>query len=460
MLQLLLIALNAFFAASEIALITQNEGKLRMLSKEGDKKADRLLKLVTEPAAFLSTIQIGITLAGFLASAFAARAFSDAIVKWLVESVKLTAISRHTLNTMAVILITLILSFFMLVLGELVPKRIAMKKSEKMAMAIGGIILFFSVVFKPVIWLLSVSTNGVLRLFGINPKEDGEAISEDDIRMMIDIGEEKGTIESTEKEMIENIFEFNNITAGDIMVHRLDVSMVYEDDTPEEIFELIKTSGFSRFPVCGEDADDIIGILRTREYLLNEREISPKPLRSLLIPAHFVPETVKADALFRNMQKNNIHIAVVVDEYGGTSGIVTMEDLLEEIVGNIYDESDSNEQDIIQLDEDTWRVRGSVSAEDFAEVAMVDFDVETEEYETVGGMVISRLNQIPQDSEKPEVVVQGLQIKVEEVADRRIEWTVIKKLPVPVEEKEKDKDKDKTKDKEKLKDKEAEPETQ
>ena len=265
----LLILINAFFAASEIAVISLNENKVRREAEEGNKKAKKLLKLVDNPGAFLSTIQIAITLAGFLASAFAADSFSERLVNWLVYDQGFNALSPSTLNTICIIVITLILSYFTLVLGELVPKRLAMNNPDKVASFVAGVILGTGKIFRPIVWLLDKSTNGMLRLLGIDPNKEPEEVSEEEIRMMVDIGEEKGAIEPTEKMFIENIFEFNNITAEDVMIHRTDMKVVWLDDSREEIMQLITESGLSRFPVCGDDIDDVIGLLRTREYLLN-----------------------------------------------------------------------------------------------------------------------------------------------------------------------------------------------
>ncbi|MBQ6535471.1 MAG: HlyC/CorC family transporter, partial [Firmicutes bacterium] len=257
---LLLILVNAFFAAAEIALISLNDAKVRHEAEDGDRKARRLLKLVDNPTQFLSTIQIAITLAGFLASAFAADTFSDRLVDWLI-GVRGWNADPHLLNTLSLILITLILSYFTLVLGELVPKRIAMAKAEKVTDLTAGTVLAAGVIFRPFVWLLSVSTNGLLKLFHIDPDDNAEQVSEEEIRLMVDIGEEKGAIETAEKEMIENIFEFNNITAEDVMVHRKDMVVVWLDDTDAEIMERICESGLSRFPVIGEDVDDVRGVL-------------------------------------------------------------------------------------------------------------------------------------------------------------------------------------------------------
>ncbi len=451
-LQVILILINAFFAATEIAVISLNEGKIRRQVESGDKKAGKMLKMVSEPTGFLSTIQVGITLAGFLGSAFAADNFSDRLVSWLVDGCGVTAVSRATLDTLSVIVITLILSYFTLILGELVPKRLAMRKPEQLARAVSGVITFLSKLLKPIVWFLSVSTNGVLRLFGINPHEEEEAVSEDEIRMMIDIGEEKGTIESEEREMIDNIFEFNNITAGDLMVHRKDMTVIWENDTPEAIYKTIVESGFSRFPVCGEDTDDVLGILLTREYLLNAYNGSPKAIRELLSPVHFVPETVHADALFRDMQQKKIHLSIVVDEYGGTAGLVTLEDLLEEIVGNIYDETDEAEiSDITPLGENLWRVSGNCDLEDLGEVIGLSFEDDPDAgYTTLGGLIFSQLTQIPEDGNTPEVVTNTLRIQVEQILNHRVEWALVSKLPPAEPEDEEDGDKpEKTEKKEK-----------
>ena len=437
LLQLILILVNAYFAATEIAVISLNENVLRRQAEDGDKKSARLLKIVETPTRFLSTIQIGITLAGFLGSAFAADNFAGRIRDWAVLKWQLDAAAAAAVNTLAVVLITIILSFFTLVLGELVPKRVAMQKAEQVARFTCGVVSFLAAVMRPLIWLLTVSTNGMLRLLHIDPNAEEDQVSEEEIRMMVDIGEEKGAIESGEKEMIENIFEFNNMTAEEVMIHRTDVVMLWAQDTDEEIVRTIQETGLTRFPVYEEDADDVIGILNTRTYLLNAREKEPKPLRELLTPAYFVPESVRTDALFRDMQAKKIHMAIVVDEYGGTSGIITMEDLLEEIVGNIYDEFDpQDEQEIIPLGENLWRIAGSAELEEVAEALDVALP-EDEEYDTLGGLVFAQLAVIPEDGSHPEVDACGLHIRVEELNDRRVEWATVSKLETAPQDEEK-----------------------
>ena len=437
LLQLVLIMVNAYFAATEIAVISLNENILRRQAEDGDKKAARLLKIVETPTRFLSTIQIGITLAGFLGSAFAADNFASRIRDWAVVKWQLDASAAAAVNTLAVVLITIILSFFTLVLGELVPKRVAMQKAEQVARFTCGVVSGLAAVMRPLIWLLTVSTNGVLRLLHIDPNAEEDQVSEEEIRMMVDIGEEKGAIESGEKEMIENIFEFNNMTAEEVMIHRTDVVMLWARDSDEEIVRTIRETGLTRFPVYEEDADDIVGILNTRTYLLNARESQPRPLRELLTPAYFVPESVRTDALFRDMQAKKIHMAIVVDEYGGTSGIITMEDLLEEIVGNIYDEFDpQDEQEIVPLGENQWRIAGSADLEEVAEALGVELP-ENEEYDTLGGLVFAQLAVIPEDGSHPEVDVCGLHIRVEELSDRRVEWATVSRLEIPPQDEEK-----------------------
>lgn len=251
---------------------------------------------------------------------------------------------------------------------------------------------------------------------------------------MVDMGEEKGAIEKEERELIENVFEFNNSTAAEVMIHRTDVVMLWAEDPDEEIMKTIRDSGLTRFPVYEEDTDDIIGILNTRDYLLNAREERPKPLRKLLRKAYFVPETVRTDVLFRDMQSRKTHFAVVVDEYGGTSGIITMEDLIEELVGNIYDEFDpQDEQEIIPLKEGLWRISGSAALEDIAEALEVEFPAE-EEAETLGGLVFARLDVIPADGTHPVVDAGELHIEVERLTDRRVEWARVTKRPAEAAE--------------------------
>lgn len=427
--QVILIAINAFFAAAEIALVSLSESKLRHQAEEGDKRAAKLLKMVLEPSGFLSTIQIAITLAGFLGSAFAADHFAEPLVHLFVDTWGWAFLSRSACHTICVVLITLILSYFTLVLGELVPKRIAMKKPESISRAVSDLILGIAVLLKPIVWLLTKSVNGVLRLFGVDPAAEEEQVTEDEIRMLVDMGEEKGAIETNERDMIENIFEFNNMAAVDCMTHRTDMVALHVDDSPEEVLKVICDSGKSRFPVYEEDLDDILGTVTTRDFLLALSTGEKKTLRDILRPAYFVPESVRTDVLFREMQGKKTHLAIVVDEYGGTSGLITMEDLLEEIVGNIDDEYDPTApQDIQRLSDDSFRIAGGTDLETMAEALEIDLPL-SEEFETLGGLIFSCLASIPKDGTHPEVTCHGLHIRVEEIVDRRVEWATVTILP-------------------------------
>lgn len=422
LLQLVLIFINAYFAATETAIASLNENKIRKQAEDGDKSSKCLLTLIETPARFLSTVQVCVTLCGFLASAFAANAFAPLLSAALKEKVPFSPAALHAI---CVILITLILSFLMLLLGELVPKRVALQRPERIARMSVRIFRVVSIILTPLVWLLTVSTNGVLRLLRINPDASSEEVTEEEIRMMVDIGSESGAIEQDERAMIENIFEFNNTTAADVMVHRMDVVALHVEDDFDEILKTIRETGLSRFPVYEEDIDDIIGILNTRNFLLNAQLEHPRPLRELLRTPYLVPETISADTLFSNMQKQKIHLAVVVDEYGGMSGIVTMEDLLEEIVGNIYDEFDPSEDvEIEKLEENLWRVTGTVSLKTLGETLHVELPLD-EEYDTLGGMVFSLFSSIPEDGTTPEVTVNSLHIQVERILDHRVEKALV-----------------------------------
>lgn len=428
LLQAFLILLNAFFAMTEIAVVSLNTAKLRKLEEDGDKAAPRLIRLVEEPTAFLSTIQVGITLAGFLGSAFAADSFASKLVNWIYNDLAFKSIPINVLNTLSVVVITIILSYFTLVFGELVPKRIAMQRSMEVARLSSRVVAALSVVMRPVIWFLSFSTNTVLRLLRMKVESEEETVTEEEIRMMVDIGEEKGTIDSAEGEWIDNVFEFGETTVGEVMTHVSDLVAVAVDDSPTEILKVIRESGRSRIPVYQESIDDVVGILTTRAFLLDRCEDMDRLPDSVISPAYFVPETMGASQLFREMQKRKTHLAVVIDEYGQTAGVVTMEDLLEEIFGKIYDESDPmEEQAIQQLDETHWRVSGLAELDELAEAMDVKFPDDID-FDTVNGLVLSQLDSIPRDGTVPDVEACGLKIHVERIEQRRVVHAVIEKI--------------------------------
>ena len=393
LLQLVLILCNAFFAATEIALISLNEKKVKARAEEGDEKAVKMLKMIEEPTGFLSTIQIGITLAGFLGSAFAADNFAERLSDWLLAVMPSLAPYGGAINTVSVVLITLILSYFTLVLGELVPKRIAMKNKEKLADVVCGFISVLATILRPIVWLLTASTNGVLRLFGIDPHEKEETVSEEDIVLMLDAGADEGTLDQDNIEYIKNVFKLDRQIAADVMTPRKAVAFLQADATQEEILQFIEEEGYSRIPVYDEDVDHVIGILHTRDFLLQSGK-GAFDLRASLHEPVFVPETVNLDLLFKDMQTQHNHIVITVNEYGETSGIVTMEDILEEIVGEIWDERDEVVEDFVRLDDTTYRVLCTASVEDFREFFSIEED-EQSEASTVNGWITEQSGSIP-----------------------------------------------------------------
>ncbi len=428
LLQVVLILINAFFAATELAVVSLNSTKLRKLEEDGNKTASRLLKMVEEPSAFLSTIQVAITLAGYLGSAFAAENFSGGLSNWLYYTLGFQALSLSALNTVSIIIITIILSYFTLVFGELVPKRIAMQKSYEVAKLACGVIRVMAFVLRPVIWLLSVSVNAVLRLLRLKVEAEEESVTEDEIRMMVDLGGERGAIDEDEQEWIQNVFDFGDISVREAMTPRSDVDALPCDADDQEILEMIRECGRSRMPVYQENIDTILGILNARDFLLDRNSGKNTPLKELLRPAYFAPETIKADNLFKEMQKEKVHIAIVVDEYGGTEGIITMEDLLEEIVGNIYDEFDEPEQpEIVPLAENEWRITGSTPISSLVDDLNLPLP-ESDDYDTLGGMIVTRLNAIPKDGEELDLEVNGVALHVEKIQEHRIESVVIRLL--------------------------------
>ncbi len=422
--------LAVFCSLAGSAVRECSESKLARASEDGDKKAARLLPVVQEPDDFCAALRVGTVGFGFFA-------VSNPLTRQLVH--KLAQLPPEGVwRSVAAAASWIVLVLLAIALCDFAPERYAWHRPEKAARRTFGFALLLSRLLHPIAAALLWLAGLVLRLFGVNPKAQLEEVSEDEIRLMVENGEESGAIQSGEKELIENIFEFDDITAEEIMVHRTDMTVLWLEDTGEEILKTIRESGLSRFPMCGEDMDDIIGILSTRDYLLNAQQAEPRPVQELLRPAHFVPESVKADVLFRDMQQKKVHMAIVVDEYGGTSGLVTMEDLLEQLVGEIYDEFDSEEeQEISKVGENLWRIAGSAELEDVAEALDLPLPEEDDdEYETLGGLVFSRLSVIPQDGSHPEVEALGMHIKVQEIRNHRVEWTLVSRLPQPEPEEE------------------------
>ena len=363
LLQIILIACNAVFACAEIAVISMKDTKIAKMVADGDKRAMRLARLTNQPARFLATIQVAITLSGFLGSAFAAENFSGVIVDWLIGLG--VPVSAEVLDSIAVVFITIILSYFTLVFGELVPKQVAMRKAEPLALGMSGLISAIAKAFAPLVSFLTVSTNGVLRLIGIDPNAEDDEVSEEEIRMMVDVGSEKGTIDHDEREFIQNVFEFDDLTAEELVTHRTDVDMLDMDDSMEVWKEIIYNSRHTLYPICDGSADKIVGILNAKDYLRLEDKSRETVIARAVSSAYFVPDTVKADVLFRNMKKERHTLAVVLDEYGGMTGIITINDLVEQLVGDLG--GDDEEEEIKQIElisEGVWKVHGSTTLEE------------------------------------------------------------------------------------------------
>ncbi len=422
-LQIILIFLNAVFACAEIAIISMNDARIDLLAAAGDKRAKKLQKLAAQPSGFLATIQIAITLSGFLGSAFAADNFADPLVAWLLDlGVK---IPEATMNTAAVILITLILSYLTLVFGELVPKRLAMKKAEPLGLALAAPVYGLSRVFSPIVRLLTASTNLILRMFGLDPNVEDDDVSEESIRMMVDAGSEKGVIDTQEKEIIQNLFDFDNLTVGEFATHRTEMSILWMDESEEDWENTINETRHSRFPVCDETTDNVIGVLSAKAYFRLRDKSRENVMREAVNPVYFVPETVRADVLFRQMKKSRNHFAVVLDEYGGTLGIVTMNDLLEQLVGDLDDDMHAPEktEDIVTIDSGTWRIAGTAPLADVAQALQIELPLE--EYDTFGGLIFGMYGSIPEDGAQFEIDVENMHVKVTEILEHRLESAVV-----------------------------------
>lgn len=412
----ILIGLNAFFAATEIAFISLNDVKIELKAKEGNKKAKKIKKMLDDPSKFLATIQIGITLAGFLSSAFASDTFADILAPKLYSLIPIINLARW--REISIIIITLILSYFTLVFGELVPKRIAMKYSEKLAFFAIGIIRAISIFTLPFVKLLTFSTNIITKIFGITGEEE-ENVSEEEIKMMVDVGEEKGTIEAVEKEMINNIFEFNDRIISEIMIPRTQVYALDMELTINEAIDMLnEDTRYSRIPIYDENIDNIKGIVYVKDMLLTQKNRNTK-LKNIAREATYVLESIYVDDVFRELKKNKKQIAVVVDEYGGTAGIVTMEDILEEIVGEIYDEYDIEEIKFKQIDSNTFLLDGETPIYEVEKLLGVDLP--EGDYDTISGYLLFELNRIPNNKEKNIIIeTDKVTYKVEKIEGNRI----------------------------------------
>ncbi len=411
-----LIFLNAFFAASEIAFISLNDTKIEKQAKDGNKKAKQIEKMLKTPSKFLATIQIGITLAGFLSSAFASDTFAEKLAPILFQCMPF--FSLGVWKSISIIIITIILSFFTLVFGELVPKRLAMKNYEKIAFGTIGIIRAISIITSPFVKFLTLVTNSISKLFGVGENEE-ESVTEEEIKMMVDQGEEKGTIKEEEKELINNVFEFNDITVSEIMKHRKDIFAVDINISNDELMEELSKEEYrySRIPVYDETIDEIKGILYIKDVLKNIGKKNFK-VKNVVKDAYFVSQTRLINEVFKELQKNKMQIAIIIDEYGGTAGLITMEDILEELVGDIYDEYDKEEKEFEKIDENTYIIVGSMPIYDVNK--LLNANIPEGDYDTLSGFLQEKLGRIPEEEENPIIETKEVTYKIEKYEDKRI----------------------------------------
>ena len=431
-----LILVNAFFAMSEMAIVNLNDNKIDKMAESGHKKAKQIKKLTESTSSFLSTIQIGVTLAGFLTSATAAQSFAAMLTGAIANTPIVKVIPAGVISGFSTVIITLVMSYFSLVLGELVPKKIAIQNPEKMSFFAAPILIVVAKITRPIVKFLSLSTNGVLRLMRIDPHADEETVTEEEIRMMVDVGGEKGVIEDVQKEMIDNIFEFDDITVADIMTHRTDMVCIDDDEPLSEAVKLSMENGFSRIPVYEEDPDNIVGVVYIKDFLkyIGTNLPKTKTVKDMMRPAYYVPETKRCGELFTEMTEKRVQMAVAVDEYGGTAGIVTLEDLLESIVGNIQDEYDQEDEEISIINDTTFEIDGITDIEEVEE--HIGKTLPEGDYDTIGGYIISVLGFLPEDGQMNEVTFQNVKFTVLNVEERRIGKVKVEILPQEEKEKE------------------------
>ncbi len=410
-----LVLINAFFASAEMAIVSLNKNKLKVLLDEGNEKAELLAKLTEEPTKFLSTIQVGITLAGFFSSASAATGISDDLAQFF---------SQYNIpysETISIILVTIILSYITLVFGELFPKRIALQKAETIAMLSVKPITYISKITMPFVKLLSASTNVLVSLAGLDKEDLDEKVSKEEIRSLVNVGQEHGVINEIEKEMINSIFKFDDIIASQVMTPRTEVYLINIDIPLSEYIDELLEEHYSRIPVYQGDIDNIIGILYMKDFFVEARKCGFEhvDIKSILQAPYFIPETKNIDDLFREFQASKKHMAILIDEYGGFSGIVTIEDLIEEVMGNIADEYDDDDLEIEKIDSNTYIIDGMLSIDDFNEHFVVD--IPKNDYDTVSGFILDILGRIPEDAEESSIEYENFIFKIIDIKDKRIE---------------------------------------
>lgn len=424
LLQVVLISLNAIFACAEIAVISMNEAKLNKLVSEGNKKAKALQKLSENPSQFLSTIQIAITLSGFLGSAFAAGNFAEMITNWLLSVGVANQNNIEIYDSISVVIITLILSYFTLVFGELIPKRIGMRKSESIALGLARPLNFISNFFKPIVWLLTISINFVLKLIGIDPNQSDGDEGEENIIMMANMSSEKGLIDKEEHKMICNVFEFDDLSVREFATHRTDMEFLWKEDTVEEWDKIIKTSFHKFYPICGDTVDDVIAVLNTKKYFKLDNKDKEIVIKNCFETVYFVPEMLKADVLFKQFKETKNSFAIVLDEYGGVDGVVSITDILEQIVGDFDNQENEGISEIKKINDSVWRITGDISINEINKTFDTNFS--EDEFLTFSGLVFSNYGSIPLDNTEFEICIDKLKITVTKIVEHKIQNALIK----------------------------------
>ncbi len=415
--------LNAVFACAEIAVISMNETKLKHLVENGNKRAKKLAALTEQPSRFLATIQVAITLSGFLNSAFASDNFAGLIADALMKTG--IPVPRSVLNSVAVLVVTIVLSYISIVFGELVPKRFAMKNSESLSLGLAPTLYGVAKLFSPLVSLLTVSTNLILKLFGMDPTEDDDQVTKEEIQMMLMEGNEQGVIDTQENEFIQNVFEFNDISADEICTHRSDVVVLDADDSLEEWKESIFKNRHSYYPVYKDSKENIVGILDTKDYFRLEEVTKESIFEKAVEPAFFIPENIKAAKLFERMKQTRNYFAVLLDEYGEMSGIVTLHDLVEALVGDLYEENEDVTEKIQKLAPNIWRIRGDAEIDDVVEQLKITLPKEQDDFDTFNGLIYSIIDRIPEDGSQFVCDAYGMRIHVKSVEKHKIVEAVV-----------------------------------
>lgn len=428
----IILVLNGWFSTLESAYFAVNTGRLKLMAEAGHEKAVSLeihMKQITKISAAL---RVGIVLTTLLIGALTAISFGERFNAFLIE--KGLANDVFVLKSISVIVVTVVVAYFVLVFGEMVPKRIGIKHAEKIAMRTIGATKLLMVLTSPLAFLFRGSANGIARMLGIDISEVDARVTEEEIRMMVDAGGDNGTIDENEKEMINNIFELDNTSVGDIATHRTDIVAIPLDANLEDVTAVINKEKYSRIPVYDENIDNIVGVFHVKDmvkYVLNDR--NPRTsnefhIEDILMKPHFVPFSKKTDELFQEMQKQKVHMVIVIDEYGGTAGIVTMEDIMEEIVGNIFDEYDTEEEeDICYIDDEHFLINGTTDLSDVEELLEIVFE-DGDDYDTLGGYLIGQLGRIPDENEMPEVTIDQFIFKIKKIEEKRIDKIMVSKI--------------------------------